>query len=159
MLTSLSKRLSQPYQSFLVAKPLLALAGLLSCCNMLHNMSPWTMAPITRPACGGPVSLASSTIAVLLVHCPPASPQRSSLRSTNRVAPVVSKRIKEAHVTWNGILVYTLVKEAHCHLWPPVLLLDPYSTLDAANSWRGPVAVGEPLHRLYIMILNRRLVG
>ena len=48
MLTSLSKSLSWPCQSFPMAKLLVGLAGLLSCRNMLQIMSSWSMADATR---------------------------------------------------------------------------------------------------------------
>ena len=89
MLTSLSERLSWPCQSSPMAELLVGLAGLLSCCDMLHIKSPWKMAAVTRSGSWPRFSPTSSTAAYALVYCRPASPQPLSPQFTKRAAPLM----------------------------------------------------------------------
>ena len=127
-----------------MAKLLVGLAGPLSCCDMLRIMSPWKMAAVKRSGSWPPFSPASSTTASTLVHCRPASPQRSSFRM-HKPAPLKPPTTGTIAV---GEPLYLAV---HYHSQPRKLV-----GWSEEHQLRSPVQAGfrpgqSPIHHLFAL--------
>ena len=141
-----------------LSEQLVGLAGLLSCCDMLHIMSLRTMAAVTRSGSWSPCSPAPQVAASALVHCCPPSPRCLSnrLHPGCRQPPAHSCGRAPSQAIYDHTQPHlsgceVLMMNGDTHAGPEVLTATKCLLLaghirapDEGRSRPGPVRIGEP---------------